>query len=285
MLGTSKLDMGRAVFAMRLPRVPCQSAWRSKQEPLLAGDDMLRIVELSVTCTAHLGGLAAACRGCALLAPAGSGTSSSNSMVQVIAGTWRLLLTAPYKLAVKLVACKQGCVAYLCQPGESCATPAFRRPSPCSAGGGKCAADKVHKAMPEGQRAMPAPPAICCCVQDAEVLELLAANGWDPIHNRQFGKGRGRVYSCHRIRWPFLSCLLWTGSQPLAARRSRVSTSDVLYTLTTCWWSGHTSLPLIISFVHMSAEHLPPPPLVEFSYTTARGCSSACHAHLSAPLP
>jgi len=36
---------------------------------------------------------------------------------------------------------------------------------------------------------MPAPPAICCRVQDAEVLELLAANGWDPIHNRQLGEG------------------------------------------------------------------------------------------------
>ncbi len=48
---------------------------------------MLRIVELSVTCTAHLGRLAAACRGCALLAPAGSGTSGSSSIMQVIAGT------------------------------------------------------------------------------------------------------------------------------------------------------------------------------------------------------
>ena len=155
MLGTSKLDMGRAVFAMRLPRVPCQSAWRSKQEPLLAGDDMLRIVELSVTCTAHLGGLAAACRGCALLAPAGSGTSSSNSMVQVIAGTWRLLLTAPYKLAVKLVACKQGCVAYLCQPGESCATPAFRRPSPCSAVAASAQPPKCTKPCPRGSELCP----------------------------------------------------------------------------------------------------------------------------------
>jgi len=89
--------------------------------------------------------------------------------MQVNAGTWRLLLAAPCTLAVKLVASRA--------VWPTCVSQVRHVQHLHFAGQGREArwrqvrSREVHKASLERQRAMPAPPAICCCIQDARSRE------------------------------------------------------------------------------------------------------------------
>jgi len=83
---------------------------------------------------------------------------------------------------------------------------------------------------------------------EVDTLERLAANGWDPVHNKQLRKG-------HLIRWqlytlprpfPELSVVYWVP----AVGCKELQYFGVLYTAAYCWWSGHSSLPLGHGFVH-----------------------------------